>query len=109
MYFYGLPYQNIINTVIIFMAYPTKISSILWLSNINISLLIFEPNGTWKWWNEVPKVVNVFHGEIWLHWWILKSEGYITTENTNSPVAMQLSKDSSNSTKKSYFPLSEYK
>lgn len=75
------------------MAHPTKISSILWLSNINISLLIFEPNGTWKWWNEVPKVVNMFHGEIWLHWWILKSEGYITTENTNSPVAMQLSKE----------------
>lgn len=91
------------------MAHPTKISSILWLSNINISLFIFEPNGTWKWWNEVPKVENVFHGEIWLHWWILKSEGYITIENTNSPVAMQLSKDSSNSTKKSYFPLSEYK
>lgn len=73
MYFYGL---------------FIKILLILWLLNINIFLFIFELNGIWKWWNEVLKVENVFYGEIWLYWWILKLEGYIIIENINSLVVM---------------------
>lgn len=73
MYFYGL---------------FIKILLILWLLNINIFLFIFELNGIWKWWNEVLKVENVFYGEIWLYWWILKLEGYIIIENINSSVVM---------------------
>lgn len=70
------------------MVYFIKILLILWLLNINIFLFIFELNGIWKWWNEVLKVVNVFYGEIWLYWWILKLEGYIIIENINSSVVM---------------------